>query len=372
MIALLLALITQADPNEFYQNLEPARKRRVFLVYEDAVKSNSSIEGALEATAKSTNMPLGAIRMVVIEMKRKSKFEEEEKEREKAKKAKTGTTSNRPRRSSSTSSNSRSRQPRTPAKVKAKPTGDGLHKTGNREEVQYSSEKYSPFGFRERCFLIRPDDIRNVKEKIPIAVDGRVQSIMKGATVLTLTSEEGAEDSLVLVQDRSTKECSSLEENERVRVYGWTVKEHTPLEDESEITADGVLFYAMDVDSDAKNLPGLSLKAEISEADSSSSQNPNWTVSVEATNESDNVLEDLVLEANVIAMSGKTKPKDANDTTFFFIRRLEKGESATLEADVASWIDESDNSPRKKLSAEEEKAEVHVLVRPLGGKFEEK
>lgn len=366
MLALLLALTAQIDPNAIYQTMEPAKKHRVFLVYLDAVKSNSTIEAALEATARSMNLPLGAVRLVVIEMKRQAKIDEDAKAREQAKKASSPTApSTRSRRAPPSSRPQR--QTKTPAKVKPQPTGDGLRTEGNREEVHLGGERYSPFGFRQRCFLIRPDDIHSVNEKIPIAVDGRVKQKMKEATVLALTTENGEEESVVIVHARSTKECSSLKKDGLVRAYGWTVKEHLPQEDEAAVTADGVLFYAMDVDTDAKDFPGLSLAARVSQNDASSSQRPTWNVEVDASNDGDTTLSDLVLEVNVIAMAGKSKPANAKDTAFFFVRRLAKGETASLDVDFTSWVDKPDNTAKKTTVVEEEPA-VYALVRALGGK----
>lgn len=391
MVVFLFALISQLDSNDVYQGMSQAQKQRVYLVYQQELRARQDGDKAVEWTSKQTNdLPEGAIRLVILEMRRASKIEEDEKARQREKdKKNTPQTSTRRSTTSSSRTTTSTRVPRQPAKQSTTPpkksqSGEGVREVGSREEIEYKQERYTPFGFRSQCVLVLPEDVSRVKEGAPIAVDGRVKTTMKGATVVALTSTQTGEEKtpIVLVHSRSVKASESLRKGDLVRAYGWTVRkeDYKAVEGEPEVTADGKLFYAMDVDVDAQALPGLALAPKVVERATTGGRRPAWDLEVEVKNDGDQTLANVIVEANLIAYG--PKPPKADDTALFILDRLAPGQTRTLRATKESWLEPEDEAKDRTAQRfdrryandyyddkqEDERPKVHVVARALSGK----
>jgi hypothetical protein len=392
MVVFLFVFLAQLDANDVYQGMSQAQKQRVFLVYQQELRARQDFDEAVKWTSKQTNdLPEGAIRLVVLELRRKAKIEEDEKARQREKEKKnapqtgarrtTGAATRTPRTSSNRPPRPNQSQAASPKKSQS---GDGVHEVGSREEIEYKQERYTPFGFRSQCVLVLPQDFYRAKDGVPVAVDGRVKTTMKGATVVALTSTETGEEKtpIVLVHSRSVKAVESLRKGDLVRAYGWTVRKEDfkPVEGEPDVTADGRLFFAMDVGVEAQAPPGLTLAPKVVERESAGGDRPIWDVEVAVKNDGDWTLDNVIIEANLIAYG--PKPLKADDTALFIVERLAPGESRTLRATKESWIEPKKEAKDRVSSRfanryaddfyddeEEEKGpKVHVVARALSGK----
>ena len=70
MLVLLLAVLSQSDPNVVYQGMDRSDKQRIFLVWEQEILRRQNSDKAIAATEAATGAPGGTIRLVVLEMKR--------------------------------------------------------------------------------------------------------------------------------------------------------------------------------------------------------------------------------------------------------------------------------------------------------------
>lgn len=393
MLLILLALVSQSDPNSFYQSMSRPDKERVFLVYEQQIRRRSNVDQSIEATAQATRVPAGSVRLVVLEMRRDEELIKRRRDEAKGltarakKSSKDGTTTpKRTSRSSSSSSSSRSSRSTTRSSnrnvtAKKEYSGDGVSKKEGEEKVKWSGKEMTVDEFVRTCRYVRPEKVELGEEKIPIVVDGVVKQATKDWTLLDRTDADGRElMPLLVLHLPSCERFARLNRGDLARLWGWVADdaqikavqdslaeeadESSSEDDEEEEDTKrkeqtlpaGLVFFVADLDKSTRTFPGLALEGQVNDIDASGTSKSEWEIVVEAKNTGDRPLADLEIEANLIV--DEEKPKKAVDTMFFYVERLEPGKSQTLKARIPKWLEEE----------EEEEVEVGLLSRSLDGK----
>jgi len=415
MLILILALLAQ-DPNVTYQNLDRAAKERIYLVYDREVRARQNVDAAVDATSKATSLPGGAIRLVVIEMKRDPKFIEQRKTaargllgKKEDKDKKKPTT--RPRRNSSSlggggSSGRVSTRNRTTTEKKY--SGDGIAKEEGEEKAKFNGKDMKIAEFHHACRYVTPEDLEKVNDKVAVVVDGQIHSPAKDYFVIDVVGSDGALlPAIVVLRIASTERLEGIHKGDRVRLWGFFADESqikaaedaakeddedepAPGEEEDEdekkkrkereekeARPNGRVFFVMDVDQYTRQIPGLELTCRLKERDDTSGKKRYWDIEVEAKNAGDRPLSDIEVEANVTA--GGVKPKSAVDSVFVYFEKLEPGKSSVVKTKLVDWreIPEEDSTttpantntfrfvnPQEQVEDEE----VEVYARSLGGR----
>lgn len=416
MLILILALLAQ-DPNTTYQNLDRAAKERIYLVYDREVRARQNIDAAVDATSKATSLPGGAIRLVVIEMKRDPKFVEQRKtaargllgKKEDKDKKKIST---KPRRNSSLGGGGSSGRvsTRTRTTPEKKYSGDGIAKEEGEEKVKFNGKEMKVSEFHQSCRYVLPEDLEKINDKIAVVVDGQIRTPAKDYFLIDVVGSDGnLLPAIVVLRIASTERLEGIHKGDRVRLWGFFADETqikaaedaakdddedepTPGEEEDEdekkkrmdreekeARPNGRVFFVMDVDQYTRAVPGLELTCRVKERDDTGGKKRYWDIEVEAKNAGDRPLSDIEVEANVTA-SG-TKPKSAIDSAFVYFEKLEPGKSAVVKTKLVDWreLPEEDattsnpntntntfrlNNPQDQIDEEE----VNVYARPLGGR----
>ena len=105
----------------------------------------------------------------------------------------------------------------------------------------------------------------------------------------------------------------------------------------------------MDVDEATRTVAGLELTCRLKEREDTASKNRYWDIEVEAKNNGDRTISDVVAEANVTAPG--PKPKNSTESAYVYFDKIEPGKSSVVKTKLVDWTRLPEESSTIKIGS---------------------